>query len=162
MYSIKPIPTVFEGTKFRSRLEARWALFFTYLRVPYKYEPKRFDLEFTKYTPDFCFNNRTFIEIKPDAIPNQTLRKLWILSVRYDLDAYLFSGDFYEYPTLSIFKFGRDGTITFDYDFRYCPKCKALKLDNVDKCRVCGSELVTFTYVKEKVKNYCFKDTNEN
>lgn len=39
---------------FRSRLEARWALFFDFLGIDYLYEPKTFDMpDKTSYTPDF-------------------------------------------------------------------------------------------------------------
>lgn len=43
------IPTVYAGIRFRSRLEARWAAFFTEIGWTWEYEP--FDLE--GYIPDF-------------------------------------------------------------------------------------------------------------
>ena len=39
---IKPIETYYNGYRFRSRLEARWAVFFDALGVPYEYEPEGF------------------------------------------------------------------------------------------------------------------------
>lgn len=51
---IKPIETVYNGYKFRSRLEARWAVFFEELGIKYEYEPEGYVLEDgTKYLPDF-------------------------------------------------------------------------------------------------------------
>lgn len=50
---IKPIETVFKGFKFRSRLEARWAVFFETLGIPWEYEKEGYDLNGTWYLPDF-------------------------------------------------------------------------------------------------------------
>jgi hypothetical protein len=36
---IKPIETEYGGYKFRSRLEARWAVFFDTAKIKYEYEP---------------------------------------------------------------------------------------------------------------------------
>lgn len=53
---IKAIETVYNGYKFRSRLEARWAVFFDAAGIRYEYEPEGFELEDgTKYLPDFYF-----------------------------------------------------------------------------------------------------------
>lgn len=60
--NIKPIETVYNGYRFRSRLEARWAVFFDALGVEYEYEPEGFTLPSgEKYLPDFrvkCFGVR--------------------------------------------------------------------------------------------------------
>jgi hypothetical protein len=46
---------------FRSRLEARWAVFFDTLRIKYAYEPEGFALQGGNYLPDFYIpNQRTF------------------------------------------------------------------------------------------------------
>lgn len=51
---IKPIETIYNGYKFRSRLEARWAVFFDSLGIRYEYEPEGFVLsDGTYYLPDF-------------------------------------------------------------------------------------------------------------
>lgn len=42
--SLKAIETVYNGYRFRSRLEARWAVFFDHLDIEYVYEPEGFDL----------------------------------------------------------------------------------------------------------------------
>ena len=52
--TIKAIETVYNGYKFRSRLEARWAVFFDAMGIEYEYEPQGFDLgELGWYLPDF-------------------------------------------------------------------------------------------------------------
>ena len=51
---IKPIETVYKGYRFRSRLEARWAVFFDAIGAAWEYEPEGFELEDgTWYLPDF-------------------------------------------------------------------------------------------------------------
>lgn len=51
---IKAIETEYNGYKFRSRLEARWAVFFDAAGIKYEYEPEGFELEDgTRYLPDF-------------------------------------------------------------------------------------------------------------
>lgn len=59
---IKAIETEYNGYKFRSRLEARWAVFFDALGVEYEYEPEGFELPSGKrYLPDFrvtCYGTR--------------------------------------------------------------------------------------------------------
>lgn len=64
---IKAIETVYNGYRFRSRLEARWAVFFDALGIKYEYEPEGFDLgEAGYYLPDFFIpETRFFYEVKP-------------------------------------------------------------------------------------------------
>ena len=50
---IRAIPTTYSGTEFRSRTEARWALFFDELRVPWEYEREGYQLKSGWYVPDF-------------------------------------------------------------------------------------------------------------
>lgn len=65
-------PTEYRGTRFMSRLEARWAVFFDYCYVRWRYEPSllysghRYDI--TMYVPDFSLdteNEFLFAEVKP-------------------------------------------------------------------------------------------------
>jgi hypothetical protein len=62
---IKAIPTIYNGIRFRSRLEARWAAFFDACRWQYTYEP----LDFGVWSPDFALHRQvnppTYLEIKP-------------------------------------------------------------------------------------------------
>lgn len=49
---------MYNGICFRSRLEARWAVFFDVMGIKYEYEPKQFTLDYgVKYTPDFALHN---------------------------------------------------------------------------------------------------------
>jgi hypothetical protein len=54
MPEIKAIETRYAGCRFRSRLEARWARFFDFIGVRWKYEKEGFDLgKSGAYLPDF-------------------------------------------------------------------------------------------------------------
>lgn len=66
---IKPIETEYNGYRFRSRLEARWAVFFDTCGIPYEYEPEGFVLtDGTYYLPDFYLPwYRCYVEIKPNV-----------------------------------------------------------------------------------------------
>jgi hypothetical protein len=65
MNPLKPIETRYKGYRFRSRLEARWAVFFDALGVAWQYEPQGFSLPSGNYLPDFWLpNHKYWIEIK--------------------------------------------------------------------------------------------------
>ncbi len=51
--TIKAIETRAYGCRFRSRLEARWAVFFDTLGLRWEYEPEGFDIGGEAYLPDF-------------------------------------------------------------------------------------------------------------
>lgn len=57
MNKIKHIDTEYNGYLFRSRLEARWAVFFDACGIEYEYEPEGFDLgDGLHYLPDFLLH----------------------------------------------------------------------------------------------------------
>ena len=70
---LEPIETVYGGCRFRSRLEARWAVFFTRLGLDWEYEPQGFVVGQTfgrprNYLPDFHLPTLgLYAEIKPAA-----------------------------------------------------------------------------------------------
>lgn len=62
---IKAIETRFRGILFRSRIEARWAVFFEALEIPWLYEPEGFELPSGKYLPDFSLpRQKIWVEVK--------------------------------------------------------------------------------------------------
>lgn len=69
--------------RFRSRLEARWAVYFDALGIAWHYEPEGFDLGSAgPYLPDFWLPQvRMYAEVKP-AWPNATeLKKIVDLAI---------------------------------------------------------------------------------
>ena len=68
--TIKAIETRYKGYLFRSRLEARWAVFFDALGVRYEYEKEGFNLDGINYLPDFWLPDyKEWVEIKPEGAP---------------------------------------------------------------------------------------------
>lgn len=67
--TIKAIETSYRGYRFRSRLEARWAVFFDVLDTHWEYEPEGFVLsDGSCYLPDFWLPNvrrGSWAEVKP-------------------------------------------------------------------------------------------------
>ena len=51
--AIRAIPTRYKGVEFRSRLEARWAVFFENMGLDWIYEPEGFETPVGAYLPDF-------------------------------------------------------------------------------------------------------------
>lgn len=71
---IKPIETKWKGYRFRSRLEARWAVFFEAMGWRWEYEPQGFQTRMGPYLPDFFLpDHECWLEIKPDAFDLQTI-----------------------------------------------------------------------------------------
>ena len=50
---IAAINTHYAGCHFRSRLEARWAVFFDHLNITWEYEPQGYEFDGQRYLPDF-------------------------------------------------------------------------------------------------------------
>lgn len=100
MATVKAIETYYKGYHFRSRLEARWAVFFDTLGLPWKYEDQGYQKEIydedapiagadpgseqygskiVRYLPDFFLPRRygeegIFVEVKGDK---NALKKDW-------------------------------------------------------------------------------------
>lgn len=87
---IKAIETKYNGYKFRSRLEARWAVFFDSLGIKYEYESEGYTLSNGQnYLPDFwlpTFDGGIWCEVKPDEgdfskallLSRDTKRDIWL------------------------------------------------------------------------------------
>jgi hypothetical protein len=92
---IKAIETFYKGYHFRSRLEARWAVFFDTLGIQWKYEDQGFEkdlggytttpegetyvADIVRYLPDFYLPNQwggggIYVEVKGDK---DALKKKW-------------------------------------------------------------------------------------
>lgn len=79
----KSIDTIYDGHKFRSRLEARWAVFFNEIGCKYEYELEGFELsDGTRYLPDFYLPEHSlYIEIKPSNYEADSLEKPYWLHI---------------------------------------------------------------------------------
>lgn len=66
-----PIPTEYRGYMMRSRLEARWAVFFDWLDIKWEYESEGYRIgDGSMYLPDFWLptfeHSGAFVEVKPE------------------------------------------------------------------------------------------------
>lgn len=98
---LKAIETVYQGYRFRSRLEARWAVFLDTLGVKYQYEPEGFELVGAgRYLPDFWLPDLDcWIEIKPTSADDTTIRKAHALAVNSEKCVVVFERSDFDIPT---------------------------------------------------------------
>jgi hypothetical protein len=128
---IKAIETTYNGHKFRSRTEARWAIFFENLGIPYEYEKEGYDLDGVWYLPDFWIPFwGCYIEIKGAAPTREEIGKCIALSVKSNRPVYIIYG----VPTPSghsIISIGKDGSLG-EKDLtpaRFCPELVLVWVD---------------------------------
>lgn len=97
----KALMTEYNGYRFRSRLEARWAVFFDALGIPYEYEPKDFYTEeLGRYLPDFWLpEQRVWVEIKPDRPTEDERRKAHGVAISTGRYVCVFMGSKFEPST---------------------------------------------------------------
>lgn len=95
---ITPIETIYKGRRFRSRLEARWAIFFDAIDIGWEYETEGFQISNTKYLTDFkllSFGSTRvdlFVEIKPRKPSIDEIKKCYEVSVGTNTDMLLICG----------------------------------------------------------------------
>jgi hypothetical protein len=72
---MKPIETSYKGYRFRSRLEARWAVFFEALGIRWEYEPEGFETRTGRWLPDFYLpdHRKAYIDVKHADASEQEL-----------------------------------------------------------------------------------------
>lgn len=90
---MKAIDTFYNGYLFRSRLEARWAVFFDALKIEYEYEKEGYEFsDGTRYLPDFHLpDSNTFVEVKGGTISDSDLHKVHCLARQHDGRVYIVS-----------------------------------------------------------------------
>jgi hypothetical protein len=78
---IKAIETQYKGYRFRSRLEARWAVFFDTLGIAWEYEKEGYDLgDAGWYLPDFWLPQvNMWAEVKAEQFTSLETMKAWRL-----------------------------------------------------------------------------------
>ena len=100
--TIKAIQTFYKGYHFRSRLEARWAVFFEEqlnggVAHQWQYEVEGFELLTGRYLPDFYFpGSYSFVEIKPSPVPKELTKEqifAWELSITKNCQVMIAYGD---------------------------------------------------------------------
>lgn len=95
MTDLRPIETIYNGFRFRSRLEARWAVFFDQASIHYDYEVEGFELPGgVRYLPDFHLTDiNYYVEIKPHhEFTRADIQKAILFSVDADRPLLLIVG----------------------------------------------------------------------
>lgn len=85
------IETEYKGYLFRSRLEARWAVFFDALGIEWKYETEGFEIGDHRYLPDFWLpGSEMWVEVKgdPEGLRKEHARMAAVLGPRSPLPGF--------------------------------------------------------------------------
>lgn len=98
---LKAIETVYHGHRFRSRLEARWAVFLDQAGVKWEYEGQGYDLDGLWYLPDFYLPDLSaWMEVKgpPVVQGDEGWTKAEALARASGQRVFLFAGQMRRYP----------------------------------------------------------------
>jgi hypothetical protein len=159
--SIKAIETRYAGCRFRSRLEARWAVFFDSLGISWEYEPQGFELtplsldqidrarethltiaertdeHLGYYLPDFWLpKQELWLEIKGVTPPEQEYQRIWRFCELTGQRVMIAIGSIPDPRTIDSSGHLYDGAFDIEVygDFHYA----------WTRCRICGFYDVTF------------------
>lgn len=90
---MKALDTEYKGFRFRSRLEARWAVFMDAMGVQYEYEREAYDLDGLFYLPDFWLPQmKAHLEIKPEQPTDDETEKAVRLAKHTSAPVYIIFG----------------------------------------------------------------------
>lgn len=111
---IKAIETKYKGYRFRSRLEARWAVFFENVGAEWEYETEGFDLEGLYYLPDFKVDGGFWYEVKGSGggLSDTDILKM-ILFSKHIAPIWLLDGT----PDYGSYFCFEDGLLSYSYEF---------------------------------------------
>lgn len=135
--TIQAIETRYKGYRFRSRLEARWAIFFDTLGIRWEYEVEGFEIighqnTKTQYLPDFWLpQKRWFVEVKPSGIDPEDFGKTMAAAAHGDLAVLLLWGsDFESYAGHLMLPSEKDGVfrVVEFLQWSICPICSTAGL----------------------------------
>lgn len=110
------IQTTYNGYRFRSRLEAKWAVFFDAMGVKYEYEKEGYKLKTGPYLPDFYLPDlNAWAEVKPESLSEHEYNLCEELVLETNKEMFLLVGE----PDYKQYKFIMPcGTTTNEYDIR--------------------------------------------
>jgi len=148
-FNLVSLPTFYRGHKFRSRLEARYAVYFDALSIDWRYEYEAYSINGRFYLPDFVlpnvslrdFGSPCFIEIKP----SYELYDSWERSFGVDcFDGFnlcVFVGDHVPGRLIQHFPYWDE-----EMAFMRCYKCGFTKIEYLESnyavCKDCRSKMV--------------------
>lgn len=144
------IPTNYRGTKFRSRLEARWAEFLDSFGVEWEYEPQGYASGSVTYLPDFWLPKTwsrgkpggVFLEIKPGrpSEDEQVKAKMLAVATRRPVLIVEASPRLPSHESLLEFVSNERGDWEDDgLSFGKCADCGTVNVGHYVRDRQCGS-----------------------
>lgn len=149
---LKAIDTIYDGHRFRSRAEARWAVFFKSFGVAYQYEPQGYRVNGEPYLPDFFLPElNLWLEVKGTEPTERERNLLKSLAIETGKSAVLAVGPpkgepslMYFDPSIELEGFGeaawyfaqdrREDTILWLYSDDYGWSCLHRGDEASDKC----------------------------
>lgn len=142
------IPTTYNGIVFRSRTEARWAVFFDGLGVPWIHEPEGYQLSSAWYVPDFWLpDQEVFWEVKGEMPTSEETKKAEELAAATGKEVLIAWGQpeesqgrcDYDVNEGAFWFFGELGGHDISYRWCVCPKCGKVGCEFDGRgARVCG------------------------
>jgi hypothetical protein len=135
-----PIETEYLGTKYRSRLEARWSVFFHHAQIQAWYEYEGFALPSGRYLPDFWLPELgCFFEVKPEVplAGSREFKLAFELAESSGWRVYVSSGPPWTDDGLTVFR--PDGVVDSPHFFCECPECGRIGIEYEGLGdRICG------------------------
>lgn len=136
---LQAIETFYKGYRFRSRMEARWAVLFDALGIVWEFEKEGYDLDGLWYLPDFWFPELEYwVEVKgtlpenygtEEDLAGEEIEKAMRLTEQSGNRVFLLCGaiDIAQSPVIIGFSFYPDGEVYGDsaehFSFARCPVC---------------------------------------
>jgi hypothetical protein len=144
--ALKAIPTRYNGYRFRSRLEARWAVFFDRLDIEYTYEVEGFETVEGWYLPDFYLPRLEYwFEVKGSLPDAQSAQKMEAfargINAGFDASFFLAYGEVGRNSIIEYFSEPEDDEvlttegISYRITWEECLACNKVMIDDV---RCCG------------------------
>jgi hypothetical protein len=132
--TIAPIPTRWNGVLYRSRTEARWAVFFDALGVEATYEPETFNLGGSWYLPDFFILQwNLYVEVKPREATEFERSRCERLAALTGRPVFMALGSPGE-RSGSLFL--STGPLKGNFSFEQCKRCLMLAISCEDKAAI--------------------------
>lgn len=137
----------YRGYHFRSRLEARWAVFFDHAGVRWTYEPEGYALASGNYLPDFWLPDLGFYEVKGPRPDDREERLAAELAVATGARVFIASGNLPFFPDPDGSEADGESRICvfgpnhYDVDYAWCvcPWCGAAGIEyNARGARIHG------------------------
>lgn len=154
--ALRVLPTPYAGYIFRSRTEARWAVFLDHLDVKWEYEREGFELDGERYLPDFWLPGlRAWVEVKGSVPTEAECRKAQWLAAGTQSTTYIAFGEprcpdpFGQHGSDSMWMYDDLGA---DYHYLWC------------ECPICGAIGVEFDGRAARLECRCLvvADPNED